>query len=62
LVDEGIGHGRQRELAIGGFVPPGLFRVSAIDVGRLTVHHEMQKIGELNGCELIGPPIEAFQQ
>jgi hypothetical protein len=59
LVDEGTGHSRQRDLDL-SFGPPGLIRISAIDVGRLTVHRGLHTIAELNGNQLLGPTLRVF--
>lgn len=61
LVDEGLGHGRQRALE-SGFVPPGVFRVAVLDVGRVAVHVDLEQIGELNGRELTRPGLRVFDE
>ncbi len=62
LVDEGKGHGQQRNHAGGGFLLPGVFRLTALDVARVAAHVDMQLVAELNGRELTGRPLDVFSR
>lgn len=59
LIDEGLGHGRQRNYE-GGYLLPGAFRLVALDVARVAAHVDLQLVGELNGRDLLPKPVDVF--